>query len=277
MVEPVLLLYPVFAGLFGLLIGSFLNVCIYRFPRDLCVVRPRSFCPECEKPIAAYDNIPVLSYVILGRKCRNCAAAIPWRYPTVELLTGAAFFFAVYKYGLTPLALKLAIFAALQIALIFTDLEARILPDEFTIGGTIAGIVLAVFFPKPPSIISMFFSASSNTRLLSVGEALLGACFTSAMLWVFAKFYGHLRKREVLGFGDVKMVAMIGAFFGLQGTMLALVFGCILGVFIGGAYMMIARKKASEYELPLGTFLALASLVLAVGGAPVLTWYSRLG
>src|SRR5437868_3257010 len=137
-------LYTVFAGLFGLLLGSFLNVCIYRFPRDLSVVMPRSFCPECEKPIAAYDNIPLLSYLLLGRKCRNCAAAIPWRYPTVELLTGAAFFFAVYKYGVTPIALKLAIFAAMQIALIFTDLEARILPDEFTLGGTLVGILLAI-------------------------------------------------------------------------------------------------------------------------------------
>lgn len=274
---PETLLYAVITGLFGMLIGSFLNVCIYRWPRDLSVVRPRSFCPECEKPIAAYDNIPVLSFLLLRGRCRHCRSRISWRYPLVELLTGACFFLAVYAHGLTGIAIKFALFTAMQVVLIFTDLEDRILPDEITIGGTVVGIVLAAFVPMPPSILSLFFSSTWGPRWTSVGESIVGAVFTGGLLWAFATFYGHLRKREMLGLGDVKMVAMIGAFFGLQGTLLALVLGCLLGVFIGGGYMLASGKKASEYELPLGTFLALAALILSVGGGPIMAWYSTLG
>lgn len=274
---PDTLIYAILAGLFGLLIGSFMNVCIYRWPRDLSVVKPRSFCPSCEKLISAYDNIPIVSYLVLGGKCRHCRTGIPWRYPVVELLTGAFFFMAVYRYGVTALALKFAVFTAMQVVLIFTDLEERILPDEITLGGTLAGILLAAIVMMPPSIFSLLMASSWNPRMVSIGEAILGAGFTSGMLWAFATFYGYLRKREMLGLGDVKMVAMIGAFLGLQGTLLALVVGCLLGVVIGGGYMLITRKKASEYELPLGTFLALSALLLAVIGEPILAWYSRLG
>jgi leader peptidase (prepilin peptidase)/N-methyltransferase len=123
----------------------------------------------------------------------------------------------------------------------------------------------------------MFFWSENNARWMSIAESVFSAVAVSALLWAFATFYGFLRKKEMLGLGDVKMVAMIGAFFGLQGTLLALVVGCLLGVVIGGGYMLIARKKASEYELPLGTFLALAAIILAIGGAPVLTWFGRQG
>ena len=143
------------ALLFGLLIGSFLNVCIYRWPLDLSVVRPRSYCPKCEAPIAWYDNVPLASYAILGGKCRHCRARISPRYPVVELLTGALFFLLVYRYGLTPFAGKMCVFTAMLVALLFTDLEERILPDEFTVWGTVAGLVFAIFAATPDATASL--------------------------------------------------------------------------------------------------------------------------
>ena len=128
------------AALSGLLIGSFLNVCIYRWPRDLSVVRPRSFCPKCEQPIGWFDNVPVLSYLLLRGRCRKCGAQIPARYLVVELLTAAAFFCAVWFLGPTLAAAKYCVFGALIIALVFSDLEERILPDEFTLGGAVVGV-----------------------------------------------------------------------------------------------------------------------------------------
>ena len=139
----------ILALLFGLLIGSFLNVCIYRWPRDLSVVRPRSYCVACEKPIAWYDNIPLLSYVVLGGRCRQCRAKISWRYPVVEFSTGVLFFIYVLAHGPTVVALRDCCFAAMLIGLLFADLEERILPDEFTIGGAVLGVVLAYWAPVP--------------------------------------------------------------------------------------------------------------------------------
>src|SRR5205823_3651609 len=136
-------------GLFGLLIGSFLNVIIYRWPRDLSVVRPRSACIECEKPIAWYDNVPVLSYLILRAHCRHCGARIHWRYPLVELLTAVCFAYFVHRAGVSVEAAKYCVFAAILIALVFCDLDMLILPDELTIGGFFTGLVFAFFTPVP--------------------------------------------------------------------------------------------------------------------------------
>jgi leader peptidase (prepilin peptidase)/N-methyltransferase len=141
------MLESVVAIIAGLLIGSFLNVCIYRMPRDLSVVRPRSFCPACERPIAWYDNIPVLSYFILRGRCRHCQARIPVRYLIVEMLTAVLFFVIVAALGATAVAAKLCLLVALLVGLTFADLEERILPDEFTLGGTAVGLVLAWFIP----------------------------------------------------------------------------------------------------------------------------------
>ncbi|HEY2842277.1 MAG TPA: prepilin peptidase, partial [Bryobacteraceae bacterium] len=149
--------YAVLAFLAGLLIGSFLNVCVYRLPRDLSVVHPRSHCPVCEKQIAWYDNIPVVSYGLLGGHCRHCKAAIPLRYLIVELATGASFALCVAILGPTLAALKWSIFSAILITLTATDLEERILPDEFTLGGAVVGIVLAAVVPIEAGIVTFFF------------------------------------------------------------------------------------------------------------------------
>ncbi len=238
----------------GLLIGSFLNVCVYRLPRDLSVVKPaRSFCPHCEKTIAWYDNIPLLSFLILRAKCRHCGAKILWRYPAVELATGVAFAICMFAFGLTAVGAKWAVFAAIQIALIASDFEERILPDEFTLGGTVIGIVFAYFVP-----------VSYVDGWPSVIEAAIGAGVMSGMIWLVGWLYQKVRHREGMGFGDVKMIAMIGAFLGLQWTLMTLIAAAFVGAIGGLIYIFLARKKASEYELPFGSFLGIAALAVAI-------------
>ncbi|HOQ45170.1 MAG TPA: prepilin peptidase [Bryobacteraceae bacterium] len=241
----------------GLLIGSFLNVCIYRMPRDISVVRPRSFCPSCEHPIAWYDNVPVLSYISLGGRCRKCREPIPIRYPVVEMLTGLLFFGIVLVHGPSLAALKQCVFAALIVGLIFSDLEQRILPDEFTLGG----VALALVLPQ-----------GWGPVWVSITQAVLGAGVISSVLWLVGVFYKHLRKREGLGLGDVKMVAMIGAFLGLHGALLTVVLGSVIGSVLGLGYILLTRKDASTYELPFGTFLGVAALVCGPFGKQLAAW-----
>jgi leader peptidase (prepilin peptidase) / N-methyltransferase len=265
------------AALAGLLIGSFLNVCIYRLPRDLSVVKPRSFCPQCEGPIAWFDNIPLLSYLVLAGRCRRCGQRIPVRYPVVELLTGAAFFCAVWFLGPAAAAAKFCVFGAIVIALLFSDLEERILPDEFTLGGAAAGIVFAAFVPLNPGIVALLFHTARNQRLLSLGESLFAAAFCSGALWLVGTLYQKVRHREGLGFGDVKMVAMIGAFLGIQGALLTLIVGSLLGAIVGLCYIWFTGKDASTYELPFGTFLGVAALGVGFFSEVLVNWYTRLG
>jgi leader peptidase (prepilin peptidase) / N-methyltransferase len=257
---------------FGLLIGSFLNVCIYRWPRDLSVVRPRSHCVACGKTIAWYDNIPVVSYLILSGRCRHCGARISWRYPAVELLTGVAFFIAVAQFGFTLAALKTCVLSAVLIALIFTDLEERILPDPLTLGGTVAGVLFSAFVPMPPGIAQLFFSG----RAVSLLESALGAAAPPLVLWLVGWLYYRLRHKEGLGLGDVKLVAMVGSFLGLSGALLTLAAGSIAGSVIGYGYIHAAKKDPSTYELPFGTFLGIAGLVIGLTARQVLGWYADL-
>jgi leader peptidase (prepilin peptidase)/N-methyltransferase len=257
------LLQALLAGLFGLLIGSFLNVCIYRMPRDLSVVAPRSFCPGCESPIAWYDNIPVLSFLLLRGRCRKCAARISWRYPVVELLTGFAFFIAVYLRGLSGAAIQFAVFAAIIIELVFSDLEERILPDEFTLGGAALGIILAAIWPSGVGLLQFFLWSAHQPRLLSAADALLAALFCSGVLWGIGALYQKVRRREGLGLGDVKMFATIGAFLGLPNALMGFFAGSVLGSVVGLSYILITRKDASSYPLPFGTFLGIGAVGVA--------------
>jgi leader peptidase (prepilin peptidase)/N-methyltransferase len=265
------------AFLAGLLIGSFLNVCIFRLPRDLSVVRPRSFCPGCEKTIAWYDNVPVVSYVLLGARCRHCKQRIPLRYPLVELATGAAFAVCVAALGLSAAALKYSIFSAILITLIASDLEERILPDEFTLGGTAIGIVMSAFVPLDPGFAYLLLPATLDVRWKSVGEAAVGAGLVSGIIWLVGWTYQKVRHREGLGFGDVKMIAMIGAFLGLQLGLLTLIAASLLGSGAGLIYIFVTGQDASTYELPFGSFLGLAALAVAMFGKVVIVWYSRFG
>jgi leader peptidase (prepilin peptidase)/N-methyltransferase len=261
-----MLIYIVLAALFGLLIGSFLNVCIYRWPRDLSVVRPRSACVECEHPIAWYDNVPLLSYAILKGRCRHCGAGINWRYPVVELLTALAFAWFVHRYGLSLDAAKYCVFAALQIGLIFADLETLILPDQFTIGGIFIGLAFSFFTSVPDRIFSAFCALAGfplGPRWANFGEAAFGATLLSSMLWALGWLFEKVRKMEGLGFGDVKMIAMVGAFLGLNGALLTVIGGSLGGSIIGMAYIKLTGKDKT-YPLPFASFLGAAALLIAL-------------
>lgn len=270
----------VLALIIGLLIGSFLNVCIYRLPRDLSVMFPRrSFCPECEHQIAWYDNIPVLSYFLLGARCRHCRKPIPVRYPVVEAMAGLLFFTIVAALGPTAAAAKLCLLVALLIGLTFSDLEERILPDEMTIGGTVAGLVLAWLVPLQAGIARAILAAQGiylDARWTSVAEGVLGAALPAGFLWLGGLLFEKIRHKEGLGLGDIKMLAMIGAFLGTQATLLTLILGSVAGSVIGLIYIRATGKDASTYQLPFGTFLGLAGIVVALAGQQVIRWYTGL-
>jgi leader peptidase (prepilin peptidase)/N-methyltransferase len=298
------------AGVFGLLIGSFLNVCIYRFPRDLSVVRPRSFCPECYElarasreteakasnisddeleeldeeaaktaAIAWYDNIPLVSFLLLKGRCRHCGKSISARYPIVEALTAASFFSFVAVLGLTLPALKFCLLSALLLGMIFADLEQLILPDEFTLGGVAAGLALSWVIPVSDGTAQILFSIIGlplNTHALSLAESALGAAIPAGFLWLTGEVYQRLRHKEGLGFGDVKMVAAIGAFLGLHNTLLTLIAGSLLGSVVGLVYILATRKDHASYPLPFGTFLGIGALGVSLVDQKVIAWYARL-
>jgi leader peptidase (prepilin peptidase) / N-methyltransferase len=267
------------ALLFGLLIGSFLNVCIYRWPRDLSVVRPRSHCPACGKMITWRDNIPLASYAILRGRCRHCTERIPLRYPFVELLTGLLFFYFVWTLGPSVAALKMCVLSALLVALMFTDYETLILPDELTLGGTAAGLIFSIFTPMPVSV-ELFFLAllgmEPRGRSAWLLESVFGALVPALFLWFVRWFYEKVRHREGLGLGDIKLIAMVGSFLGLSGSLLTLIAGSLVGSIIGYGYIRATGKDPATYELPMGTFLGVAALAIAMSARFVLPWYNNL-
>lgn len=259
----ILTLEPWLAFLMGLLVGSFLNVCIHRLPQDIKVWDPaRSLCPKCGNTLAWYDNIPVLSYLLLRGKCRHCGAPISWRYPVVELMT-AILFTLVALSGIPGIYMaKFMVFMAIMVTLIFSDFEERFLPDVFTLGGTVVGLVFAWFAPINQGIVALFLEGSIGKPAASLVESAFAAGFLGGLLWILGEAYYRVRKREGLGLGDVKMVATLGAFLGLQGVILSLMLASILGVVLGLGYLLFARKDFSTYELPLGSFLGIAGIFL---------------
>jgi len=267
-------------AVFGLVIGSFLNVCIHRWPRGRSVVRPRSHCVRCRKLIAWYDNIPLLSYAVLRGRCRHCGRRISLRYPLVELATGLLFFYFALTLGVTLVTLKMCVFSAMLVALTFSDLEKRILPDELTLGGTLAGLVFAVAVPVPDIMaqaLLWMLGAELPARLQSLAEAVLGAGLPALFLWGGGWIYYKLRHREGLGLGDVKLIAMVGSFMGLRGALLTLILGSVSGSVLGYGYIKVTGKDAATYELPFGTFLGIAGLIAALTGEKMLAAYSGTG
>lgn len=257
----------VIAGLFGLLIGSFLNVCIHRWPRDLSVVYPGSHCVTCGSGVAWYDNIPLVSFALLGARCRNCRSIIHWRYPLVELLTGLLFAVAAWKWGVSAMAAKVMVFAAMQVGMIFSDLETRLLPDEFTKGGIGLGLVASFFVP----IENGFFGAmmhvmgagQGDPRFVSLVEAGFSAALVSAAMWAVGYLFNKVRNKDGLGFGDVKMVAMMGAWLGFGPVLAAILYGSLLSLVLGVGYAVYTKRDLGSYELPFGTFLGIGALWVA--------------
>lgn len=265
--------------LLGLVIGSFLNVCILRIPAGKSIVLPASSCPKCGKAIAAYDNIPVLSWFILGGKCRHCKVKISAMYPAVEFLTGLLFLACYLVFGLTVDALKWAVFAALLVVLTITDLRERILPNAVNFFGLGIGLLFSIFIKSTDGtalwLANRWFEFPPPMPVLSFADAILGAVAGSGLLWVVAEGYFRLRGREGMGLGDVKMMAAVGAFFGLKRTLMTILAGSLLGSVIGILLIAIS-KKGRDYELPFGTFLGAGALLVLFFGTPALGWYQSL-
>jgi leader peptidase (prepilin peptidase)/N-methyltransferase len=272
-------LIGLFAFLLGLVIGSFLNVCILRIPEKKSIVLPASACPKCGAPIRPYDNIPVLSYLLLGGKCRSCKTRISPMYPLVELSTGLLFLACFEVFGVTAETLKWAVFSAILIVLVFTDLRERILPDVVNFTGLALGLALSLF-TKPSDgaalwLANRIFDFPPPAPVLSFVDAILGAAFGSGLLWAISEGYFRLRGREGMGLGDVKMMLMVGAFLGVRRTLLTILVGAVLGSVLGVAVILLRRKDAN-YELPFGTFLGMAALLVVFFGTPVVNWYQSL-
>ena len=248
------------AFLAGLLFGSFLNVCIYRIPRDISVVAPRSFCTECGKPLAWFENVPLLSYTFLRGRCGHCRTRIPLRYPAVELTTASLFLFITLRFGWSPAALKWAVFVSILTVLFWTDLEERILPDEVILFGSAAALASAFFIPLNDLFGSLLFPGPSIV-LQSVLSAFAGAALLSLPIWLIGAIYSRFRQRQALGLGDVKLLAMLGLFLGPERGLLAVTIGTVGGAIAGIVYLLLTKKDGRSYELPFGSFLCLGAAI----------------
>ena len=265
--------------IFGLVLGSFLNVCIWRIPRGESIVAPPSHCQRCGKRIRPWDNVPVLSYALLRGKCRHCGERISPLYPAVELLTAFLVLTCYLAFGLSPALAKWAVFCALIVVLIFTDLRERILPDAINFAGLLAGL-LASLFVRVPGGAALWISSRTvafhpPAMALSFMDALLGAACGGGLLWLFAEGYFRLRHREGMGLGDVKMMLMAGSFLGWQDALLTILLASVMGTVVGLLFIL-ARRRGRDYEWPFGTFLGISAIAVVFWGQPVITWYLRL-
>jgi len=225
----------------GLIMGSFSNVCIYRIPRNESIIHPGSHCPQCSKPIPFYDNIPIISYILLRGKCRYCGQPIPIQYPLVELATGL-FYLALY------------LFYGILIIISFIDLKERIIPDVLSLPFIAVGFILSFFI-----------------RILSPVDSLLGILAGGGSLLIIAIVGSKLFKKEAMGGGDIKLAAMIGAFLGWKLTLLALFLGFFLGSIIGVVVLVTSKNKSDV--LPFGPFIALGTFISIFWGQAIIHWY----
>jgi leader peptidase (prepilin peptidase) / N-methyltransferase len=242
------MLLNVFAFIFGAVVGSFLNVCIFRLPAQMSIVKPLSQCPHCHHPIRFYDNIPILSFLILKAKCRDCGGAISWRYPLVELITALLSFFLFLQFGLSLNFLVFFIFTAVLIVITFIDLDHQIIPDVLTLPGIPIFFLLAIFVVKVPWL-----------------EALIGLLIGGGVLYAIAFVYELLTKREGMGGGDIKLLGMIGGFLGWKSLIFILLISSFTGAIVGITAMII-KKQDMKYAVPFGPFLSLAAVAYIFWG-----------
>jgi leader peptidase (prepilin peptidase)/N-methyltransferase len=247
----------VLAAAAGAAIGSFLNVCIYRWPAERSVVRPRSSCPSCDTPIAWYDNVPVFSFVLLRGRCRHCGAAISVQYPIIEAATALIWLAAVVRFGPTLQALHSAVLLTLLLGIAMTDVREMVIPDQFSLGGLVLGLAFA--------------AAPGGFPFL---DALVGAALSWVLLWGVKLLAEKVLGRPALGVGDIHMMAMIGAFLGPGGALLTILLGSFLGLLIGVPAMWLrGRLEPLGSYLPLGAFLALGAAIAHAWGDAMLGWY----
>jgi leader peptidase (prepilin peptidase)/N-methyltransferase len=304
---------PVFAAAIfalGLAFGSFLNVCIYRLPLGISVVTPRSACPKCKQGIALYDNMPVLSWLILRGRCRHCKAPISPRYLIIEMMTGGLFVACYWYFGLSLATLKFCAFGFLLLGLIFTDAETKLLPDKLTLPGLALGLVFSLIVPVNdlisqflPGMVNLPLSADISARLLSLLDSLLGAAVGASFIYGAGAIYLRWRGTEGMGFGDVKLMAMIGAFLGIKLTVFTIFTASLAGSLFGLWAVFVvwvkrlhrfknakrlpegqtasswAWKSANavyrNYQMPFGVFLGSMALVALFVGDRFLRWYGR--
>jgi leader peptidase (prepilin peptidase) / N-methyltransferase len=292
----------------GLAFGSFLNVCIYRLPRGLSVVKPRSACPHCHEPIAFYDNIPVASWLVLGGRCRKCRSVISPRYVLIEALTGLLFVACYWYFGWTLSLLKYGTLSFLLLGLIFTDAETKLLPDKLTLPGLALGVMFSLVVPVR-DLASQFLTgivdlpaSGEISRLLSLCDSLLGAGVGAAFIYGAGAIYLRWRGSEGMGFGDVKLMAMVGAFLGVKLTVLTIFTASVAGSIFGVSTVLIVWMKRTErfrkrladssaarrrawhsaqlvyrnYQMPFGVFLGSMALFAFFFGNRLLHWYGRL-
>jgi leader peptidase (prepilin peptidase)/N-methyltransferase len=305
-VDPVIASLIFFAGL---AFGSFLNVCIHRLPLGRSVVTPRSACPTCKEPIAFYDNVPVLSWLILGGRCRNCKSKISARYLLIELLTGALFLACYWYFGLTLATLKFCTFAFLLLGLIFTDAETKLLPDKMTLPGLALGVIFSTLVPVNdmasqflPGVVNLPLSGDLSLRVLSLVDSLLGAALGASFIYGAGAIYLRWRGIEGMGFGDVKLMAMVGAFLGMKLTIFTIFAASLAGSLFGLATVFVvwlkrthrfmkrlanaqaARRRGWQsaqvvyrnYQMPFGVFLGSMALIAFFLGNQFLHWYGGL-
>jgi len=237
-----------FAFIFGAAIGSFLNVCIVRLPENNSIIKPSSQCPYCHHPIRFYDNIPIISYFVLQGKCRDCRGRISWRYPLVEIITALLSLILFLKFGLSLNFLVFFIFTAVLIVITFIDLDHQIIPDVLTLPGIPLFFLAAVFLVKVPW-----------------KDALIGLLIGGGVLMTIAIVYEFITKREGMGGGDIKLLAMIGGFFGWQSLIFVLLFSSFTGAIIGITAMII-KKQDTKYAVPFGPFLSAAAVAYIFWG-----------
>jgi leader peptidase (prepilin peptidase)/N-methyltransferase len=303
---------PVLASaifILGLAFGSFLNVCVYRMPLGISVVTPRSACPKCKQGIALYDNIPVFSWLILSGRCRHCKSPISPRYMIVEILTGVLFLGCYWFFGFSLSTLKYCALSFLLLGLIFTDAETKLLPDKLTLPGLALGLVFSLVVPVNdlasqflPGMFSLPFSGDISARILSLVDSLFGAVLGASFIYGAGAIYLRWRGMEGMGFGDVKLMAMVGAFLGMKLTVFTIFTASLAGSFFGLATVLVvwlkrthrfmkrlanaqaARRRGWQsaqmvyrhYQMPFGVFLGSMALVAFFFGNTFLGWYSGL-
>lgn len=242
------------AGIFGAAIGSFLNVCIVRLPENQSVVRPRSKCPRCGASVAWYDNIPLVSWLVLRARCRACGEPIGWLYPVIELSVAVLWGWMAYRRGLSIDAVEGAVFGTLLIGIAATDARTYIIPDEFTLGGLVVGLLFAALNGVTPVL-----------------HAVLGAAVGFGLLWGVGFVGTWAFKEEAMGGGDIKMMAMVGAFVGWQGVLLTVFLGALAGTLVYLPLTLMGRKKL----VPFGVFLAVGAAATYLVGPALVAWWSR--
>jgi leader peptidase (prepilin peptidase)/N-methyltransferase len=253
------LIFPLFALVTGMVVGSFLNVCICRLPRDESVVFPPSHCPQCDYLIRWYDNIPLVSYLLRRGRCRGCATRISIQYPLVELLNGLLTLALFLRFGPTLAFLVLFLFCSALVVITFIDLEHQIIPDEISLPGIVIGFICSFFLPGHSWL-----------------NSLLGILLGGGSLLLVAYAYQWLTGKEGMGGGDIKLLAMMGAFLGWK-SILFIVFASSLVGSVIGITMMLVQKKDSKLAIPFGPYLAFGAVLYIFYGRQIIHWYLNMG